>query len=307
MKEIARGLAIVPTTVSNAYLVGDAQSWVLVDSCAPGNAGLIKEAAEARFGVKAKPKAIVFTHGHFDHAGSAPELADLWKVKAYCHRMEFPFLTGKSSYPPLDTSAPGAFSFLARFFPSSTVNLGSRLFEFNGDLAQFDLPGWTTLATPGHTPGHISFFRRDDGILLAGDALTTLDLKSLIGMLTKRQALGPPPAAATYNWPQTRESVQKLAALKPFLIAAGHGDPMPAAASPLQLLAEHFPAPEHGRYVAEPVRFDEGGIAYLPPKPPDRLMRATVGVSAAAVAVGVGALLAYRPRKEKVLDRKSVV
>lgn len=297
MEEIARGIVIVPMSISNAYLVGDAQAWVLVDSGTPGNGQTIKEAAEARFGPGAKPRAIVLTHGHFDHAGSCPELTELWNVNVYAHRLELPYLTGRSPYPPLDVTAPGAFSFLARFFPSRTVNLGHRVAEWNGDFSAFGITGWRSIHTPGHAPGHFAFFRPDDAVLLAGDALTTMNLDNIIDVVTRRQKLCRPPVPATYDWQQARESVQKLAALKPFLIAAGHGTPMAAVSTTLQQLAYNFPIPEHGRYVREPARADETGFTYLPPKPPDRLVRAAVGVSAATLAIGFGGLLVYKRRK----------
>jgi glyoxylase-like metal-dependent hydrolase (beta-lactamase superfamily II) len=296
MEEIARGVAIIPMSISNAYLVGEARSWVLVDSGTPGNAQNIKEAAEARFGAGAKPRAIVLTHGHFDHAGSCPELAELWKVNVYAHHLELPYLTGRSMYPPLDTTAPGAFSFLARFFPSRTVDVGDRVIAWDGDFSAFGISGWRSIHTPGHAPGQFAFFRQEDAVLLAGDAVTTMNLDNIVDIVTRVPKLCGPPVPATYDWQQAHESVRTLAELRPFLIAAGHGTPMAAVWARLQELAENFPIPEHGRYVPEPARVDENGITYLPAKPPDRLVRATVGVSAAALTVGFASLLLYKRR-----------
>jgi hypothetical protein len=69
------------------------------------------------------------------------------------------------------------------------------------------------------------------------------------------------------------------------------------AAAQLRELADKFPVPEHGRYVREPARLDESGVAYLPPKPPDRLMRATAGISAALLAIGCASVLLHKPDK----------
>jgi glyoxylase-like metal-dependent hydrolase (beta-lactamase superfamily II) len=129
------------------------------------------------------------------------------------------------------------------------------------------LEDWECLCTPGHTLGHVSFFRRDDAVLLAGDALTTMNLDSLVGTITKRRELCRPPVPATMDWERARRSVQLLAGLRPRVIAAGHGAPMEGSADELQRLADHFPIPARGRYVREPVRADENGITYLPPKP----------------------------------------
>jgi glyoxylase-like metal-dependent hydrolase (beta-lactamase superfamily II) len=236
--EIARDVAIVPGIIANAYLVGNRESWMLVDTATPGNERKILRAAQVRFGPGAKPLAILLTHGHFDHAGSAPPLADRWRVPVFAHVLELPYLTGQAHYPPLDTSKPGFFSKLARFFPSSTVDLGGRVHEF-----AMEFEGWETLDTPGHTPGHVSFYRPSDGVLLAGDALTTMDLDSFWGTVAKRPKVCRPPVPATMDWAKARESVRRLAALRPSVIAAGHGTPMRGAAEELRRLADDFVIP----------------------------------------------------------------
>lgn len=266
MHEIARDVAVIPMLIANAYLVGNLRSWVLVDCGIPGSRRRIRRAVAKRFGAGAKPRAILLTHGHFDHAGSAGTLADQWRVPIYVHPLEFPYLTGRSSYPPLDSTPPGFFSGLSRFFPSRTVNLGDRLERLEPGCPLPVMEDWECHYTPGHTLGHVSFFRRDDAVLLAGDAVTTMNLDSLVGTITKRRELCRPPAPATMDWEQARRSVQLLAGLRPRVIAAGHGAPMDGAADELQRLADHFRAPARGRYVSEPVRADESGVTYLPPK-----------------------------------------
>src|SRR5215469_2641227 len=110
MREIAPGVALVSTLISNAYLVGTEDAWVLVDACTPGHEGLIRRAAAGRFGHASRPHAVLLTHGHFDHAGSAGPLADLWGVPIYAHAKELPFLTGHSKYPPFNLNSPGFFT-----------------------------------------------------------------------------------------------------------------------------------------------------------------------------------------------------
>ena len=154
--------------------------------------------------------------------------------------------------------------------------------------------GWECIDTPGHTPGHLAFYRRSDGTLLAGDALTTVNLDSALDVLTKRRKLCRPPTPATTDWQQALQSVQKLAGLRPSLIAAGHGKPMRDAADQLQNLADHFPIPEQGRYINEPARADETGVTYLPPAPPDRVPKVVTGLAAAAVLATAGTLIARK-------------
>ena len=290
MQLIAMDVAMIPTVISNAYLVGDERAWVLIDALTPGNERKIKEAAEARFGPGAKPRAIVLTHGHFDHAGSAAALADFWGVKVYAHRLEFPYLTGRSSYPPLDPTADGFFSGLSRLFPSSTANLGKRMAELESDRPLPWVDGWSCHYTPGHAPGHVAFFRRRDGVLLAGDAVTTMNLDSLFDTVITKREMCRPPVPGTIDWPQAHASVRALAALRPKIVAAGHGKPIADAAGQLQRLADHFRFPKHGRYVEQPAITDESGVTYLPPAPFDVTPKIAAGLAGALLFAGaVGA------------------
>jgi glyoxylase-like metal-dependent hydrolase (beta-lactamase superfamily II) len=266
MYEIASDVAVVPMLIANAYLAGSAKSWVLVDSGIPGSQRAIRRAAARRFGSGARPKAIVLTHGHFDHAGSAGVLAGEWDVPVYVHLLEFPFLTGRSHYPPLDSTPPGFFCWLSRLFPSRTVNLGSRLAALDLERPPVGMEGWECHYTPGHTMGHVAFFRREGAVLLAGDSVTTMNLDSFWGTVMKRREICRPPVPATMDWERARRSVELLAALRPRVLAAGHGAPIQNAADELQRLAERFAVPVRGRYVREAVRADETGVTYLPPK-----------------------------------------
>lgn len=296
MQEIARDIALVDMTMSNAYLVGNKDSWVLVDSGTPGNAEKIKQAAEAYFGAGKKPRAIILTHGHGDHSGSAGPLAEEWGVRVYAHRLEWPYLDGRSAYPPMDPTAPGFFSFLTRFFPKHSLNLQPHLVELANNLPQLGMQDWQVVNTPGHTPGHVVLFRASDGVLLSGDAVITMDVDSIIATFTKRKQLSRPPAPATTDWPEAGRSMHVMAALRPRLIASGHGVPMSDVADRLQELADHFPVPEHGRYVREAARADENGVTYVPPAPPDMLPKIVGGVAAGALAAGVGALILRKRR-----------
>jgi glyoxylase-like metal-dependent hydrolase (beta-lactamase superfamily II) len=226
MQEIAPGVAVIPTLIANAYLVGDAASWLLVDSCTPGNERRIQRAVERRFGRGSRPRAILLTHGHFDHAGSAAGLADSWGVRIYAHALELPYLTGQAHYPPFNLSSPGFFTTIARFFPTTTVNLGTRVESFAPGQPVPGMEEWEMIETPGHTPGHVSFFRRSDRVVIAGDAVTTMDLDSFWGTIAKRKQVCRPPVPATMDWKSARRSVELLASLHPSWIAAGHGAPM---------------------------------------------------------------------------------
>lgn len=293
IERIAPDVGWQPISFVNAYFVGHSGGpWVLIDSGLPGWAAQIFEAGEARFGAGSRPEAIYLTHGHFDHAGSALELAERWEVPIFAHRLELPYLTGRSDYPPPDPTIGGAFAFLSRFMPCRGRDLRDRIRELpNGELP--GLPDWEWIATPGHSPGHVSFFRSSDRVLLAGDTFATMNMDSWMGVIAGNKELAHAGAPFTIDWSATRRSVQRLADLRPNVAGCGHGIPMCDSRLPdrLKIFAERFRAPRHGRYAAAPAEVDETGVVALPPAPFDPVPLATAGaLLAVGIALGSGYL-----------------
>ncbi|MBA3882550.1 MAG: MBL fold metallo-hydrolase [Chthoniobacterales bacterium] len=290
---IATDVGWLPISFVNVYFLGHPGGpWVLVDAGLPGRALQIRRAAEARFGSESRPEAIILTHGHFDHAGSAWELADYWDVPIYAHPLELPYLTGVSSYPPPDPTIGGAIAFLSRFMPSRAFDFSGRVLPLETGEIPF-LPGWESLSTTGHAPGHISLFRPEDAVLLAGDAFATMDMDSWVGLISARQSLARGGAPFNHDWEATWQSVRKLAALRPSVAACGHGIPICDTNLPARLerFVGRFRAPSGGRYVQQPAVTDRNGIVSLPPPPFDPVPIATAaGMFTVGLLLGTGYL-----------------
>ena len=166
-------LAIVNVVFVGQRAAGD-REWVLIDAGLPGFAGAIKHAACERFGEDSRPAAILMTHGHFDHVGSLETLADDWDAPIYAHLLEQPYLDGRSAYPPPDpTVGGGLMALTSPLFPPSPVNVSRRLRLLPDDHSVPHMNGWRWIHTPGHTPGHVSFWREGDRSLIVGDAFVT--------------------------------------------------------------------------------------------------------------------------------------
>ncbi len=297
---IANGIRHLKILFVNAYFVETPEnnSWVLVDSGIPYSSGKIISYAEEVYGAGAKPSAIVLTHGHFDHAGAALALAAHWDVPIYAHHLEMPYLTGKSDFAPQDPSVGGAIAQMSRMFSHGGYDFGSRVYPIreNGELEE--MRGWRVIHTPGHTNGHVALFRESDKTLLAGDALTTMNLDSWASQVTEKREFCRPPAPFTPDWSAARKSVEILAELEPNTVAAGHGQPISGAdtARRLKDFAANFHAPQHGRYVNQPAIADETGIVALPPPVADPVRQMLIG--GAIVAGGAAAFaLSRRGRK----------
>jgi glyoxylase-like metal-dependent hydrolase (beta-lactamase superfamily II) len=291
-QEIADGVYRLRTLMVNVYFVRAAAPpmWALVDAGMPGFARSIRAEAERIFGTR--PASIFLTHGHFDHVGALPWLADEWGVPVYAHPLELPYLTGRSPYPPPDpTVGGGTQSWLSPLFPRGPIDLGSRIHMLptGGDVP--GMPEWRWICTDGHAPGHVSFFRDRDRTLIAGDAVATTRQESTRDVLLQRRIVSPPPAFYTCDWIAARRSVAGLAALEPNLLAAGHGHPLHGAAmrEALRSLADNFDRamPSSGRYIPYPAVTDERGVVHVPPRAGVAVNRPAVIAAAAAAAVGV--------------------
>jgi glyoxylase-like metal-dependent hydrolase (beta-lactamase superfamily II) len=249
---------------SNVYFVRSGSSWVLIDAASANCGQLIRKAAESLFGANTRPASILLTHDHPDHAGSALELACVWDCPVYLHPDELPLAvnrnlaTIKKFANPLDRwlILP-----MLRLMPRRRVesmlskeSLKEVARAFEPGAAVPGLPDWECVPAPGHTPGQVAFFRASDRVLIASDAILTVNLNSLWGMLLwalriNRSRVSGPPWYSTWDRRAAKQSVAVLAELEPRVLASGHGVPMAGngTAKELRALAEHYTGREPAR------------------------------------------------------------
>lgn len=257
------GIEVLPDLYSytiqivNIHLIGDptTNEFVLVDAGMPNSVAEIISVVEERFGANSHPKAIILTHGHFDHVGAIIELVNRWNVPVYAHELELPFLTGKTSYPEPDSTVEGGMiAKISPMFPNEPVNLGNNVKPLPSDGSVPNLPEFKWIHTPGHSPGHVSFFREKDRALIVGDAFVTVKQEYLYKVITQEQEISGPPRYLTIDWQAAQESVNTLWKLKPTTAVTGHGLPMTGAllSESLTKLVENFDEiakPDYGKYV----------------------------------------------------------
>lgn len=257
------GLEVVPDLyqytiqIVNIVLYGDpnTKEFVLIDAGMPKSAEEIISVVEERFGPNARPKAIILTHGHFDHVGGIIELINRWNVPVYAHALEMPYLTGTESYPEADPAvSSGLVAKMSPLFPNEAINLGENIQAIPSDGSVPFMQGFQWIHTPGHTPGHISLYREKDKVLIVGDAFVTVKQESLYKVITQTKEISGPPRYLTTNWQAARKSAEKLEALKPSVAITGHGLPMEGKelTRELKKLVDNFEQialPKQGKYL----------------------------------------------------------
>ena len=233
MKTSNHGLYLTKLTrmfVMNCFLVREDDGLTLVDTGMSGSAnGILKAAAE----LGAPIRRIALTHAHIDHVGSLDALhALLPDAEVSISARDARFMAGDLSLDPDEQHDK-----LAGGFPRCTTH-PNRLLQAGDFVGSLEV-----IATPGHTPGHISFLDRRDGTLIAGDAFSTQGGISTAGVI---RPLFPLPAMATWSKRVGLASAEALVALKPSRLAVGHGK-----------IVDN-PLPDMQRAVAEAKRKIEG-------------------------------------------------
>jgi hydroxyacylglutathione hydrolase len=150
------------------------------------------------------------THAHPDHYGSSHAVCEALNIPLWCGERDAPVAEGERPAPGQGRLA----RMIARQPLPDPHPVERRLHE--GD----EVAGFAVLDVPGHSPGHVAYWRESDRTLICGDVLFNLSLP------TMRAGLREPYRALTHDPARNRKSARRLAELGPDLVLFGHGPPL---------------------------------------------------------------------------------
>jgi glyoxylase-like metal-dependent hydrolase (beta-lactamase superfamily II) len=190
-----------PRYTFNVYMIGN----VLIDAATRWATPRILRQLEKR-----PPEMVALTHCHPDHQGAAHAVCKRYDVPLACHEGDVPATEGREAMWPHNWIIRlGTHVWGGRAYPVGRV-------LHDGDTVN----GFRVIHTPGHTPGHVMYYRSDDRVAIAGDVLANLNVR------TRKSGLRFPPRAFCKDWEQNRRAVLKLWQLQPSVICFGHGPPL---------------------------------------------------------------------------------
>lgn len=208
-------ISLAPRRGMNVFVAGD----VVID------AGTHRGARRVVRSLGDHPvRALALTHVHPDHHGGSWRVTRSLGIELWAPAAE------------ADAAAAGETRGMA---PKSLIlELQQRFWQGPGVIPAREVregdaigSGFVAIETPGHSPGHLCFWRARDRVLIAGDVMWNMS------PLTGRPGLREPPTVFTLDVEANRRSIDRLAGLEPEVVCFGHGPVLRGAAVPMREFA----------------------------------------------------------------------
>lgn len=224
MNEVADGVYRLGTRWANFHLVVEGDEGLLVDAGYPRYFKQLRAATQALGLGLQGIRAVIVTHHHVDHAGTAEAVRSQAGARIFVGPGDAEIVRGeRPSHPPhgfwRNAARPSMIAYLlhsaraggGRYRPVASAEI----LDEGGPL---DLPGRPRIIpTPGHTAGHCAVWLEERAVLVSGDALVNFDYAS------GRRGL------SLHRFNEDRvaaiESLSRLEGLPVETVLFGHGDP----------------------------------------------------------------------------------
>ncbi len=195
----------------NQYLILEPDGVTLVDTGLPGSEVLIFARMEDLGRQPQDLKRILITHADPDHAGAVRALKAGSGARVYAGAIEAEALRqGRMTRPIAARTLEGKFfNLLLPLFPMQPAEV-DEIVRPGQELPV--LGGLLVLETPGHTPGHVSYYAPKQNILFSGDSVEV-----------RGNRLSAYQGDSTWDKAAARRSFDQQMALEPAIICAGHG------------------------------------------------------------------------------------
>jgi glyoxylase-like metal-dependent hydrolase (beta-lactamase superfamily II) len=225
VQQVADGTYLVHGSNTNWVILTEGDAVTLVDTGYPGDREQLLDSLSQVGGSPEAVTAVLITHAHNDHLGSAEHLRAAYGTPVLLHEAEVPharrdFLHQVTVGGVLGNGwRPGVLPWALHAIRSGgTEHVPVSTPEAFPKPGPLDVPGRPVpVHTPGHTDGHVAFHLPDAGVLISGDALVS-------GHPTAR-IKGPQLLPDMFHHERARAvaSLDVLAELEGDLMLPGHG------------------------------------------------------------------------------------
>ncbi|MGR0158389.1 MBL fold metallo-hydrolase [Paenarthrobacter nitroguajacolicus] len=225
ISEPAPGVYFVEGPASNWLIVRDHSGFMLIDGGYPADRGLVLQSIRGLGLNPAEAKAMLITHGHVDHTGSAAYFSRTFGTPILCSPEELAHVQGKEKHQVtfgqvlVRAWRPRVFRWMLHVIQAKALQAepATQAQAWTAEALR-SLPGRPkAILLPGHTPGNVALLLPETGAIAVGDSFVSghpISPKSGPQMLHRMYHSDPAEALA---------SARQLESVQAHVILPGHG------------------------------------------------------------------------------------